>query len=132
MKRNYIGLALGALITVGAVLSLPSCGHDRKLVSIEVLPSSFTFGTPAPGATGQFRAIGTFIHPPVTRDITDQATWTVDDNVVTVNQGLVTTTGGCGSTNVTATMPEGTGGSSNIIFGAGFVVVHDTTDPNCP
>ncbi len=33
-KRSYIGLALGALVVVGPVLSLPSCGNDKKLVNI--------------------------------------------------------------------------------------------------
>ena len=35
MKRSYIGLALGVLVAVGAALSLPSCGHDQKLVSLD-------------------------------------------------------------------------------------------------
>jgi len=49
MKRSFIGLALGALVAVGVVLSLPSCGHDQKLVSLAVQPASpgFTFPVPA-------------------------------------------------------------------------------------
>jgi hypothetical protein len=132
MKRSCIGLAFGALIIIGTLLTLPSCGHDQKLVSLEVTPPGFTFAVPYPGATGQFRAIATYIHPPATKDVTTQATWRTDDNVVTVSAGLVTTTGGCGSTNVTAVMPEGTGGASNIVTGSGFVTVHDPNDPNCP
>ncbi len=124
MKRRFVGAALAGLVGFGTLILLPSCGHDRKLVSIEVAPSQFTFGAPIPGQSGQFRAYGTFIHPPVTRDITNQVTWTVDDNIVSIAAGLVTTTGlACGSTNVTATMPEGTGGSSNIITGAASVNV---------
>ena len=46
MKRSYIGLALGALVAVGAALSLPSCGHDQKLVSLEIQPGTFTFLEP--------------------------------------------------------------------------------------
>ena len=132
MKRSFTALALSALLTMGAVLVLPSCGHDRKLVSLQVTPSGFTFATPVAGASGQFRAVGTYIHPPSTIDVTDQAVWTTDDAVVSVSGGLVVTTGGCGSTGVTATMPEGTGGASNIVRAFGTVVVHDPTDPNCP
>jgi len=133
MKRSYIGLALGALVAVGTVLSLPSCGHDQKLVSLQVTPSGFTFLTPNAGATGQFTAIGTYIHPPATKDVTSQATWAADDNLVTINAGLVTTTGaGCGGANVSATLPEGTGGASNIVIGYATVTVNNPADPTCP
>jgi hypothetical protein len=132
MQRSYIALALGALVAVGAVLSLPSCGHDQKLVNLQVQPSGFTFLTPGAGATGQFTAIGTYIHPPATKDVTSQATWAVDDNVVAISAGLVTTNGNCGSANVSATMPEGTGGASNIVIGYSFVTVNNPADPTCP
>jgi hypothetical protein len=132
MKWSYIGLALGALVAVGAVLSLPSCGHDQKLVNLQVQPSGFTFLTSGAGATGQFTAIGTYIHPPATKDVTSQATWAVDDNVVAISAGLVTTNGSCGSANVSATMPEGTGGASNIVIGYSFVTVNNPADPTCP
>jgi hypothetical protein len=134
MKRSYIGLALGALVAVGAMLSLPSCGHDQKLVSLSITPASpgFTFSVPTAGATGQYTATGTYIHPPATKDVTSQATWAVNDNVVSMNAGLVTTNGSCGSADVSATMPEGTGGASNIVIGYSFVTVEDKTNPNCP
>jgi hypothetical protein len=134
MKRSYIGLALGTLAVVGAALSLPSCGHDQKLVSLTVQPASpgFTFPTPNAGATGQYKAYANYIHPPSTKDVTDQATWAVDDQVVSINAGLVTTNGSCGSADVSATMPEGTGGASNIVVGYSFVTVQDTTNPHCP
>ena len=93
MKGRYVGLAMGALIAVAALLSFPSCGHDQKLVSLEVHPSGFTFLEPGAGATGQFTAIGTYIHPPATKDITSQATWAVDDSVVSINAGTVATNG---------------------------------------
>jgi hypothetical protein len=134
MKRSYIGLALGALVAVGAALSLPSCGHDQKLVSLAVHPASpgFTFPVPNAGATGQYTAIASYIHPPATKDVTSQATWAVDDQVVSINAGLVTTNGSCGSADVSATMPEGTGGASNIVVGYSFVTVQDTSNPHCP
>lgn len=134
MTRGYIGLAMCALIAVAAFLSLPSCGHDQKLVSLQVTPVSpgFTFPTPNPGATGQYHAIGTYIHPPVTKDVTSQANWSVDDGVVSINAGLVTTNGSCGSADVIATMPEGTGGASNIVIAYSFVTVEDLSDPHCP
>jgi len=132
MKRRYIGLAIGALVMAAAMLSFPSCGHDQKLVSLQVQPSGFTFLGPGAGGTGQFTAIGTYIHPPATKDVTSQATWAVDDNVVSIHAGTVTTNGSCGSANVSATMPEGTGGASNIVIGYSFVTVNNPADPTCP
>jgi hypothetical protein len=133
MKRSYIGLALGALVAAGAALSLPSCGHDQKLVSLTVQPSAgFTFSLATAGATGQFSAIATYIHPPATKDVTNQATWAVDDNVVGINAGVVTTNGNCGTANVSATMPEGTGGASNIVIAYSFVTVDNPAVATCP
>jgi len=132
MKRSYIGLALGALVAVGAALSLPSCGFNKMLVNLQVQPSGFTFPLPDAGATGQFTAIGTYIHPPSTEDVTKKATWAVDDNVVGISAGLVTTNGSCGSANVSATMPEGTGGAANIVIAYSFVTVNNPAIASCP
>jgi len=132
MKRSYIGVALGALLGVGTLLSLPSCGHGQKLVSLQVQPSGFTFPLPNAGASGQFTAIATYIHPPATKDVTSQAAWSVDDAVVNISGGLVTTNGSCGSANVAARLPEGTGGASNIVIAYSFVTVNNPADPNCP
>jgi hypothetical protein len=132
MKRSHIGLALGVLITVGAVLSLPSCGHDQKLVSITIQPAAFTFLTQS--GTEQFTATGTYIHPPATKDVTSQAIWKVDDGVVHMNAGLVTPDPllGCGGGTISASLPEGTGGARNIVIGYGTVTVDNPKDPLCP
>jgi hypothetical protein len=132
MKRSFIGLALGALVALGAVLSLPSCGHDQKLVSLQIQPQSFTFLTPA--GSEQFTAIATYIHPPATKDVTSQATWKVDDGVVAMNAGLVTPSPslGCGGGTIFATLPEGTGGSSNIVIGVATVTVDNPEVTTCP
>jgi Divergent InlB B-repeat domain len=131
MKWSYIGLAFGALVTVAAVLSLPSCGNQKKLVSLAIQPAAFTFGTP--NGTEQFTAIGTYIHPPATKDVTSQATWKVDDGVVTMNAGLVSPAAGfCGGGTISASLPEGTGGASNIMIAYATVTVDDPTNPLCP
>ena len=132
MKRSYIGLALGTLVVVGAALSLPSCGHDQKVVSLTVQPSGFTFLKPIPGSTAQYTATATYIHPPATKDVTSQATWAADDNLVTIAAGVATVIGGCGSANISATIPAGTGGATNIVTAYSTVTVNDPTDPTCP
>jgi hypothetical protein len=132
MKRRYIGLAIGALVMVAAVLSFPSCGHDQKLVSITIQPTTFTFLTQA--GKEQYTATGTYIHPPSTKDVTSQATWKVDDGVVHMNAGLVSPDPllGCGGGTISASLPEGTGGSSNIMIGYATVTVDNPSDPLCP
>jgi len=135
MKRSYIGLALGALVAVGAALSLPSCGHSQKLVSLEVQPGAFTFLNPYPTAlTEQYTAIGTYIQPPATMDVTNQATWKIDDGAVTMTaRGLFTPAPGfCGGGNISATVPAGTGGASNVIIAFATVTVDNPEVATCP
>jgi hypothetical protein len=128
MKRSYIVLALGALVIAGALLTFPSCGHQEKLVAVTVQPSSFTFLTQA--GSEQYTAIGTYIHPPATKDITKQVTWKVDDGVVAINAGLATPSPdlGCGGGTISATA----GGSSNVAIGYATVTVDNPADPLCP
>lgn len=106
MKQKWWVVA-SLLAILSGVVALPSCGSRQQLVSITLQPSDgFVFE--GPGATGQFTAYGTYIHPPVTKDISDQVTWTLDiANFATLTQtGLITyiRTDGCGSGQVTATL----------------------------
>jgi hypothetical protein len=100
MAWKWFKLALVCSIAI----MVPSCGHDQQLTAIEVRPAGFVFE--GFGAQGQFSAIGTYIHPPQAKDITNQVVWTIDvQNFATITQtGLVTSTriDGCGSGNVTA------------------------------
>jgi len=138
MKRSYIGLALGVLVAVGAVLSLPSCGHDQKLVSLTVSPATALYPTPQSGQV-DFSAIGTYIHPPETKDITTQVTWSTDvPELLTLNyQGVAGAVvpngeGGCGIADIIATAPAGTGGASNIVPGYATVTVNNPAVLTCP
>jgi hypothetical protein len=91
--------------------------------------------TPATSAKEQFTAIGTYIHPPATKDITQKVTWSVDAaNIVTMNQGLVSPfgQGGCGGVDIIATAPEGTGGAGNILVATATAIVDDPSNQLCP
>jgi Divergent InlB B-repeat domain len=137
MKQRYIGLAMGAVIALGSALSLPSCGHQQKLVSLQVQPPNFTFLVADKNQTFPYKAYGTYIHPPETKDITDQVTWFVNSTEVVeiasgTPPGTVTTVGGCGVSDVVATAPEGTGGSSNIVVGYATVTVDNPGIAYCP
>jgi hypothetical protein len=128
MIRKLIGIV--ALILIATVfLSLSSCGRDQQLESITVQPSSETFGdsnTPVianGGAEVQLRALGNYIHPPVTKDITDKVTWNSNTpQMMTVDaSGLLTVTGlACGATLVSATVKTNT--STGGISSSGAIV----------
>jgi hypothetical protein len=139
MKLSYIGLALGALVAVGAAVSLPSCGHSQKLVSVTIQPQTFTFlepyaPPPAVNGTEQYTVIGTYIHPPATMDVTNQATWAVDDGAVTMSTpGLFTPAPNfCGGGDISASVPEGTGGAGNVLVVYATVTVNDPANVLCP
>lgn len=112
MIRKWLSITL--LVAIAAViLSLSSCGREQQLVSIQIQPSTETFGAsdiPVIANAGtqlQLRALGSYIHPPVTKDITNQVTWTSNTpQMMTVNSsGVITVTGlACGATLVSATV----------------------------
>jgi len=149
MKRRYVGLAMGALLAVGGALSLPSGGHDQKVISVTITPTTSTFlepgfTPPPPNPTQQYTAIATYIHPPATKDVTSQATWTIDNDVATMSSpGLFNATpppagsplgtpGPCGVADISASVPEGTGGSSNVVIAVATVTVNDSSNILCP
>jgi Divergent InlB B-repeat domain/Bacterial Ig-like domain (group 2) len=119
-----------ALVFIASIfLSLSSCGHSQELVGITIQPISETFGAsniPVSSDAGlqlQLRALGTYIHPPVTKDITSKVTWTSNTpQMVTVNSaGLITVTGAtCGATLISATVT--TNSSSGGISSSGALV----------
>src|SRR5258708_6866101 len=96
--------SVGTLALVALLVAMSSCAHDQRLVGITIQPTTVTFGDaniPVAADLGlavQLRALGTYIHPAVTKDITNQVTWASDDiQDVTVNStGLLAPTGqGC-------------------------------------
>ncbi len=132
MKGWMAGVVL--VVTAGVLLSVVSCGRDQQLVSIEVQPAVETFGAsniPVAADAGlqvQLRALGTYIHPPVTKDITNQVTWVSNDvQMMTVTPaGLLTATGlTCGGALVSATLKTNT--SSGGLSSSGAVVTGTMT-----
>ena len=103
------------LLICSAAVVILSCGHSQQLVSINVVPSVETFGASTipvsqdAGLNVQLKALGGYIHPPVTKDITNQVTWSSNTpQMVTVNStGLITATGqACGNTIIMATVTK--------------------------
>ena len=128
MIRKLVAVVF--LLVVATVLfSLSSCGRDQQLVGITVQPATETFGAsniPVPADAGlqvQLRALGNYIHPPVTKDITDKVVWSSNTpQMMTVDSsGLLTVTGGtCGATLVSATVT--TNSSAGGLTSSGAIV----------
>lgn len=120
--------------TAGVLLSVTSCGHSQELVAIQVQPNSETFGASYipvienAGSKVQLTALGSYIHPPVTKDITDQVTWASSDTqMFTITSGgMLTATGEtCGTTLVSASLV--TNSSAGGISSSGAVVTGNMT-----
>lgn len=92
-----------AVLLGAAALLLPSCGAESQLISIALIPASVNFQ--GPGAQIQFKAIGTYIHPPATRDITSLVQWSSNaPTVATItSSGLATGVSTCGIGEILAT-----------------------------
>lgn len=116
-----------------AMVWLPSCGTGQRLVSIQVTPATVTFGSADPSLQAQLTATGTYIHPPATKDITAQVTWTSDITQVAqvTSAGIVSPNQGCGVANITATVvtnkPTG-----NEVSGTMAVTVNGPSADGCP
>jgi hypothetical protein len=129
-----------SLVVVLAVLVMtPACGHEQQLTSITVQPNTETFGSATipvsadQGLQVQLRALGNYIHPPVTKDITSQVVWNSNTpQMVTVNStGLLTATGGsCGNALVSATVTTNTS-TGNISSTGALVTGYMTANVVC-
>jgi hypothetical protein len=138
MKAKWFGTVALILVAI-SLLSVSSCGDPQELTSIQIQPTTETVGAsniPVPADAGfqlQLRALGTYVHPPVTKDITNQVTWASNTpQMFTVNStGLLTATGqACGGTLVSATVTTNADGSGVSSSGAA-VTGYMTADLVC-
>ncbi len=99
--------SMGVLVLGFSLVAMLSCAHDQQLVGITIRPEVENFGSADPALNVQLRAIGNYIHPPVSKDITDQVIWNSNTpNMVTVTSiGLLSPAGfACGNALVSATV----------------------------
>jgi hypothetical protein len=137
MIRKWFSIVV-LIVIATFLLSISSCADPQELVSITVQPQTETFGAsniPVPtlaGAQVLLTASGTYVHPPVTKDITDQVTWFSNTpQMVTVNStGVITVTGSaCGATLVSATVQtnaDASGVSSQGAVVSGYMTANVT------
>jgi hypothetical protein len=117
---------LGVLVAVGAVLSLPSCGFKKRLVEITINPPAATIT--GAGVEIDFQALGTYIHPPETENITTSVVWASTANgLVTIdaNTGVAFSGIDCGTVSITATAPsDPQNDSGGVVVGTALVTVN--------
>jgi hypothetical protein len=133
MNRKWLGKWISILGLVGAgiwLLSLSSCARSTKLVSIAIQPQSGTFGAPDPALNFQFKAFGTYIHPPKTVDITNQVNWQSDNTQVVqvTSAGVVSPNLGCGVAQVFAEMHSG---NSDVVSNSASITVDGPASSGC-
>lgn len=129
MIRKWLG-GLVLILAASSLLSLSSCAHNQHLVSITLQPSGgFVFE--GFNAQGQFTALGAYVHPPVTKDISNKVVWSLDvSNFGTLTQtGQITytRTDGCGSGDVMATFNDG----GNVVTASAPVKGVNDGTPSC-
>jgi len=129
MNRRWFKLAF----TVAAAVLLPSCGADKRLISIDVEPENVIFE--GVGAAVQFKATGHYIHPPISQDITDQVQWSIDVKYLATitSGGLATATSVCGNGNAIATVYSHPGDppSGTVVTGSAHIAGIDDGTPTC-
>jgi hypothetical protein len=116
MNRKWFSI-LALIAAATFFINLSSCGFNQHLVSIQVVPPGVTFNSV--GSSAVFKAMGTYEHPPQTKDITDIVTWSVDSqNLVSITDtSLVTALSICGSGNLYASFYD----SPNQVTGSAFI-----------
>ena len=136
MSRKWYSMI--ALITTAIFLfNVSNCGFNQHLTSISIAPSSFTYGSAAPANSGQtpipLTAYGTYIHPPETKDITDQVIWASDTPVAVVDStGHLTAGPDCGGANISASVfTDGGNKNGNVVVGFMTVTVDGPASLGC-
>jgi hypothetical protein len=131
MKRKWFSIA--ALVAAATlILNFSGCARNQHLVSIQVEPSAGgTFFSVDPSAFFDFKAFGTYVHPPHTADITDQVTWQTDNPQViqVTSKGVVSPSLGCGFGNVFATFKDG---SNLVVSNSAHIIVDGPASLGCP
>jgi hypothetical protein len=112
MIRKWCSI-VALIATASLLLGISSCGDPQELVSITVQPTNETIGASTiplsvdAGYKVQLTASGNYLHPPVSKNITDQVTWLSSDlQMFTIDSSgvLVATGRSCGSTLISASM----------------------------
>ncbi|HEV2399509.1 MAG TPA: hypothetical protein VGS27_21375 [Candidatus Sulfotelmatobacter sp.] len=130
MIRKYFGIVAVAII--GAMLlNVSSCARSRKLESITIQPSGQAwFGAVDPSLYFQYKALGNYIHPPSTLDITSQVTWQSNNPQVIqiTGPGVASPNTNCGVAQVFAEMHDS---GSDVVSNYAQITVYGPASLGC-
>ncbi|HVN17851.1 MAG TPA: hypothetical protein VMU05_03735 [Dongiaceae bacterium] len=130
MIRTWFGAVILVMLACSLV-SLSACGHNTHLTSIAIQPGNGTFAAADPSAYFQYRAYGTYIHPPKTVDITNQVTWqsSAPQVVQFTGPGVVSPNTNCGVAQIYATMQDS---PNDIVSNSVSITVDGPASLGCP
>lgn len=130
MIRKWIGI-VALVVTATALLNLSSCARDRKLTGINIQPGSGTFAKVDPSASFNYKAYGTYIHPPQTLDITSQVSWQTDNPQVAqfTSPGVVSPNTNCGVAQIYATTHDS---GNDVVSNQVSITVDGPVSLGCP
>lgn len=123
-----------AIMTLAVIVETSGCSTGQRLVGINVSPATVVFGSASPALSAQLTATGVYTHPPATKDITNQVTWSSSIvGVAVVNSSGVVSPAGidCGVTDITASFKTNDP-TGNVIGGTMTVTVDGPAGSNCP
>lgn len=133
MDRKSLGKWISVIALIGAgswLLSLSSCARSTQLTAITIQPTSGTFGAADPSIFFQFKAFGTYIHPPKTVDITNQVSWQSDNPQViqVTSTGMASPNLSCGVAQVFAQMHSG---DNDVVSNSASLTVDGPASSGC-
>jgi len=140
MNGKWSGIVV-LMAAATLLLCQPSCARSQKLVGITVSPQGTTITLTGVGqqVDTQFTALGSYIHPPETKDLTQKAVWSTDTPTIIYTvpgkPGLIETSGnGCGTNlGVTATVyTDHNNPNGNVVVGSATMNVSFGQGVPCP
>jgi len=129
MKGKWFSLVVLMAVAAG-LLSQPSCARSTKLVSISIQPPGGTFGAVDNTLYFQFKALGSYIHPPKTVDITNQVNWQSDNPEVIqiTGAGVASPNTNCGVAQVFAEMHQD---GNDVVSNSASITVDGPASEGC-
>ena len=124
-------LAVFSVLAAGTMLlMLSNCARSQQLQAITISPPAVVYGAAVPPGFTQvpvkLTAYGYYIHPAATKDVSAEATWTVDiPTVASVDStGNLTAGAGCGIANISASIYTDSGNTKgNVVVGTATITV---------